>query len=144
MYIYTWGTIFVPRYMQQCRKICKDKLKWVKILNVKGHNSGKICLTWFIRLLYHIRKIFLLTFINGLLWASFDKKTSVFCRSKSYCTSIKHVFFSKKLILTILLKKTWNFCFPNKDGHWPKKHVFLQSYRQKTVKKWSKYHGSKG
>ena len=34
--------------MQQCRRSWKDKLKCVKILSVKGHNSAKICRTWII------------------------------------------------------------------------------------------------
>ena len=34
--------------MQGCRRRWEDKLKYVKILNVKGHNSAKICRTWII------------------------------------------------------------------------------------------------
>ena len=34
--------------MQGCRKSWEDKLKWVKILSVKDHNSAKICRTWII------------------------------------------------------------------------------------------------
>ena len=34
--------------MQQCRRSWEDKLKCVKILSVKGHNSAKICQTWII------------------------------------------------------------------------------------------------
>ena len=32
--------------MQGCRRSWEDKLKCVRILNVKGHNSAKICRTW--------------------------------------------------------------------------------------------------
>ena len=32
--------------MQGCRRSWEDKLKCVKILSVKGHNSAKICRTW--------------------------------------------------------------------------------------------------
>ena len=34
--------------MQVCRRSWEDKLKCVKILSVKGHNSAKICRTWII------------------------------------------------------------------------------------------------
>ena len=34
--------------MQGCRRSWEDKLKCVKILSVKGHNSAKICRTWII------------------------------------------------------------------------------------------------
>ena len=34
--------------MQRCRRSWEDKLKCVKILSVKGHNSAKICRTWII------------------------------------------------------------------------------------------------
>ena len=34
--------------MQECRRSWEDKLKCVKILSVKDHNSGKICGTWII------------------------------------------------------------------------------------------------
>ena len=34
--------------MQGCRRSWEDKLKCVKILSVKGHNSAKICQTWII------------------------------------------------------------------------------------------------
>ena len=34
--------------MQGCRRSWKDKLKYVKILSVKDHNSAKICRTWII------------------------------------------------------------------------------------------------
>ena len=34
--------------MQGCRRSWEDKLKCVKILSVKGHNSAKICWTWII------------------------------------------------------------------------------------------------
>ena len=34
--------------MQVCRRRREDKLKCVKILSVKGHNSAKICRTWII------------------------------------------------------------------------------------------------
>ena len=34
--------------MQGCRRSWEDKLKCVKILNVKDHNSAKICRTWII------------------------------------------------------------------------------------------------
>ena len=33
--------------MQGCRRSWEDKLKCVKILSVKDHNSAKICRTWF-------------------------------------------------------------------------------------------------
>ena len=34
--------------MQGCRRSWEDKLKCVKILSVKDHNSAKICRTWII------------------------------------------------------------------------------------------------
>ena len=34
--------------MQGCRRSWEDKLKCVKILSAKDHNSAKICLTWII------------------------------------------------------------------------------------------------
>ena len=34
--------------MQRCRRSWEDKLKCVKILSVKDHNSAKICRTWII------------------------------------------------------------------------------------------------
>ena len=34
--------------MQRCRRSWEDKLKCVKILSAKGHNSAKICPTWII------------------------------------------------------------------------------------------------
>ena len=34
--------------MQECRRSWEDKLKCVKILSVKDHNSAKICRTWII------------------------------------------------------------------------------------------------
>ena len=34
--------------MQGCRRNWEDKLKCVKLLSVKGHNSAKICQTWII------------------------------------------------------------------------------------------------
>ena len=34
--------------MQGCRRSWEDKLKCVKILSVKDHNSAKICQTWII------------------------------------------------------------------------------------------------
>ena len=34
--------------MQGCRKSWEEKLKYVKILSVKDHNSAKICRTWII------------------------------------------------------------------------------------------------
>ena len=34
--------------MQRCRRSWEDKLKCVKILSVKDHNSAKICQTWII------------------------------------------------------------------------------------------------
>ena len=34
--------------MQGCRRSWEDKLKCLKILSVKGHNSAKICQTWII------------------------------------------------------------------------------------------------
>ena len=34
--------------MKGCRRSWEDKLKYVKILSVKGHNSAKICQTWII------------------------------------------------------------------------------------------------
>ena len=36
--------------MQGCRRSWEDKLKCVKILSVKDHNSAKICRTWIISL----------------------------------------------------------------------------------------------
>ena len=34
--------------MQRCRRSWEDKLKYVQILSVKGHNSAKICRSWII------------------------------------------------------------------------------------------------
>ena len=34
--------------MQGCRRSWEDKLKCVKVLSIKGHNSAKICWTWII------------------------------------------------------------------------------------------------
>ena len=36
------------KFMQGCRRSWEDKLKCVKILSVKDHNSAKICRTWII------------------------------------------------------------------------------------------------
>ena len=44
-----WSSIQVSfKSMQGCRRRWEDKLKCVKILSVKDHNSAKICQTWII------------------------------------------------------------------------------------------------
>ena len=41
---------FHSKSMKGCRRSWEDKLKCVKILSVKDHNSAKICRTWIISL----------------------------------------------------------------------------------------------
>ena len=81
--------------------------------------------------------------------AIFSFKKSVFWYVKSYFISFPHQGwaltswqFDEKKHLTIWWKKTWYFHFPTKDEHWPQKTPFLQSHRQKTLKKWSIFYES--